>query len=306
MSIKICVITPISHLKEFSNLGEMDMSLAHMVLEDPKGPYTKYYQEQSKKGRFVILDNGLFELEARGVGVGIDAVLDAAEITNPSEIIAEDVLFDGAKTIDSTKRFLDTMDKRGVLGKYSVMGVIQGRTETEWMDCFEKMLELPVNTIGLSKLSVPVSFLGEKESPGCVARSRLLCTKRLNGYTYPHSIYGTGFSLPYRAEGLKSYSQVRIPTTPRCVHLLGGDNWLPWEINQQKQYSWIRSNDSSAAVWYGRYQEIFNAEGQVQDIILDKPDLENKHLETERGLKDPKGRAAIYRNITLWHLASKT
>lgn len=304
MSIKICVITPISHLGVFGALGEMDMSLAHLVLENGgDNPYAKYYKQQGEKGRFVILDNGLYELQQRGVGAGIDATLDAAEIINPSEIIAEDVLFDGTATIESTKRFIARMKERKVFGKYKVMAVAQGKTEQEWWDCFSRLLYLPdVDTIGLSKLAVPQSFLGERESSGCVARSRLICTRQIaQGLSVPRSIYPLIGPNGEQVESIGcslAYGKV--------LHLLGGDNWTPWEMQQQKRYPWIRSNDSSAAVWYGKYHRVFSEEGKIEDIITEKPDLENKDWYTEQRLATPEVQTLILKNIIHWHMACKS
>ena len=292
MSIKLCVITPISHLDTFESLGEMSMILSHLVLKNGgDNPYTNYYKRQREKGRFIILDNGAFECEAQGVGVGIDACLDAAEIIQPNEVIAEDVLFDGERTIESTKRFIDRMDQRGMLGKYKVMAVVQGHTMDEWFVCFNELMHIKeVDTIGLSKLSVPVSFLGEKESSGCVARSRLECTKMINRILGPSICFAN-----------------LDPSSPmgKRFHLLGGDNWLPWEIKQQTQYPWIRSNDSSAAVWYGRNGLTFDEDGKIRDIILDKPDLENKDNDTEDALNKVGAQADILENIIRWHMAAK-
>jgi len=283
MSIKICVITPTSHLQTYASLGEMDMSLAHLILEEPEGLYAKYYKEQSKEGRFVILDNGLFELEAQGIGAVVDSVLDAAEITNPSEVIATDVLFNGVRTIESTENFIKRMKERDLLGNYRVMAVPQGSCEVEWWDCFCYLARMPeVDTIGLSKLSVPVSFLGEKHSSGNCAIARLKCTQRIaNEYIH---------DLP---------RGVHMPT----VHLLGGDNWTAWEMTQQVQYDWIRSNDSSCAVWYGASGHVFDEEGMIDNIILEKPDLENTKQDTSSTLDW--GCSYILENIVRWHMACK-
>lgn len=276
MSIEICVIAPISHLRTYSSLGEMDMSLTHLILEDPRGPYAQYYREQKQKGRFVILDNSAFELEQAGGGLNPDPVLDAAAITNPSEVIATDVLFDGEATIQSTQDFIRRMRARGVLGKYRVMGVVQGENMDEWWGCLEQLLNMPeVDTIGLSKLSVPISYLGEKASNGNCARSRIMITEMMEK----------------RCKLLKD------------VHLLGGDNWLPWELKQQTTYPWIRSNDSSAAVWYGSKGFTFNEQDKIDEIIMEKPDLENYNPDTADDCD--LHMTSILENIVRWHRACK-
>jgi hypothetical protein len=288
MSIKICVISPISHLETYSPLGDIDMSLAHLVLENRgDNPYARYYRKQKEKGRFICLDNSLFELQKQGVGVGIDAVLEAAKITNPSEIIAEDVLYSSNDTIESTKEFIKTMKNRGMFGSYQIMGVVQGRTKEEWWKCFKDLTQLPINTIGLSKLSVPMAFLGVTAEEGCVARARLECTKLIE------QEYGCQAVSNSIANG-------------KQIHLLGGDNWAVWEMTQQKKYSWVRSNDSSCAVWYGRHGLVFNEKGKIDSFLREAPDLENYNPETSEALSNVQVQSCIYQNIAKWHLATKS
>lgn len=294
MSIKICVITPISHL-EYSSLGEMDMSLTHLIAEDPGGDYARYYREQSDKGRFVILDNSAFELEQLGKGMDPDVVLDAAKVTNPSEVIATDTVLDGPATVESTKHFIERMKARGELGKYRVMAVPQGKTKEEWRSCFEKLFEIEeVDTIGLSKLSVPISWLGEKESSGNCARARLQCAEYIASELVAWGCYdekGYWYNKPF--------------------HLLGGDNWTPWEMKQhiEKRHTFIRSNDSSCAVWYGAHGKVYDDEGKINDIIMEKPDLENERPETAEMLYRQDNLIdaprCIVENIARWHMACK-
>lgn len=290
MSIKICVISPVSHLVEFSHLGEMDMSLTHLILEDDK--YAGYYKAQSDNGRYVLLDNSAFELEQQGKGLDPDPVLDAAERTQPSEVIATDVLFDGRQTVESTKNFIRTMRARDLLGKYKVMAVAQGSSREEWFECLDQLLKIQeVDVIGLSKLSVPISFLGEKESNGNVAVSRTQCTQEIET-----RILASAFD-----ESRNQYR--RLATGEVQVHLLGADNWCCWEMEQQARYPWIRSNDSSCAVWYGAHQKQFDSEGKIEQIILQKPDLENHKEETAQILDQNSD--TIRNNIARWHASCK-
>lgn len=302
MSISICVICPRSHLNEFASLGELDMSLTHLVLKDKQ--YAKYYKEQAEHGRHVILDCSAFEMQKQGKGMDPGPVLKAASITNPTEVIATDVLYDAAATIDSTKDFIKQMKKKKVLGKYKLMVAVQGRTVDEWMSCFESILQMKeVNTIGLSKLSVPESFghriKGFKykdgklvKQSGYVAQSRVFCTKAIEEY----------FGKTLRESGKE-------------IHLLGGDNQTVWEMNQQKWHPWIRSNDSSVAVWYPLYlfcsdsynlsKGVFDETGRIKELVTVLPDLENHNPTTEELLDNHTIKSVIYQNIIKWHMACK-
>jgi len=50
---------------------------------------------------------------------------------------------------------------------------------------------------------------------------------------------------------------------------------------------------------------VFNEEGKIEDIILDKPDLENHEDGTVFQLENYHNQIAILQNIALWHKASK-
>lgn len=275
MSVKVCVISPTSHLDKYSSLGDFHMSLTHLILENGgENSYSEYYRQQTEQGNYVILDCSAYEMEQQGKGLDPDPVLDAAEITNPSEIIATDFLFNGQATIESTKAFIKRMDQRGLLGKFRIMGVVQGKTKDEWWNCFESLLQIKeVNVIGLSKLSVPICWLGEKSSSGCVTRSRIECVKDLLNF------------------GIHTY------IADKAFHALGGDNWWAYEIGQQNKLRLLRSSDSSSPVWYGSFGQRFSLNGEIDEIITEKPDLENKVHETAQ-------RMTSYENEILYNIAT--
>jgi len=266
--IKVCIISPASHLEQYSSLGDCEMVLSHLVLPDEgfhhtdfvKQNYVKYYKEQTKKGRWTILDNSAYEIgkleakQATGKGLGPDIVLRAAEIINPSIVIAQDVLCDRDQTYLATKDFIKYVKSKGLLNKFKIMAVPQGKTSSEWLSSYEELMMLPeVDQVGFSKISVPLSFGDDQISNNCVSLARLKCTQMVE------DTFG---------EMCKQ------------AHLLGGDNSLPWELSIQKKHNWIFSNDSSACVWYGAHGQRFNKDGKIDNIITIKPDLENNNVDT--------------------------
>jgi hypothetical protein len=302
MSIKVCIITPASHLNELSSYGDCDMALSHLLVEEDKFKHTnhikenyaKYFINRKKLGRWVILDNSAYEIgkleatQATGQGLGPDLVLKAAEIINPSIVIAQDVLCDRQATLESTKAFIKYVKDKGLLGKFQLMAVPQGRTKEEWLESYKELYFLPeINQIGLSKISVPLSFGGTQAEDGCVSKARLKCTQAIQ-------------ELHQDIDWKWAYGDRQA----KPVHLLGGDNWRPWELKQQSKYSWIYSNDSSACIQYGIYGQKFDVEtGQAKSIIVTKPDLEN-HLETTETLLDA-NKNTILHNIVVLTRCSK-
>jgi hypothetical protein len=165
------------------------------------------------------------------------------------------------------------------------MAVAQGKTREEWLESFEELSWLDeVDQIGLSKISVPLSFGSSQQTDGCVSLARLECTKVLHSRFYDPNNFRP------------------FPCKP--VHLLGGDNYLPWELSQQKQYDWIFSNDSSATIWYGAHGETYDpCTGKIKNIITKKPDLENNNPTTVDLLNN--SRENVLQNIAILHKFSK-
>lgn len=299
MSIKTAIIAPASHLRQYSALGDIEMALTHLIVpnigfehtKSVKENYVRYFRQRSDEGKWIILDNSAYEIgkleaqSATGQGLGPELVLQAAELIKPSIVIAQDVLCDREATYEATKDFIRYADKKGLLGTVQIMAVAQGKTKDEWLSSFEELSELDnVDQVGLSKISVPLAFGDSQVEDGCVARARLQCTKDLVTY--------------FSGEQLSFLHRIK-------VHLLGGDNWLPWELSQQKEHAFIYSNDSSAPVWYGGYgKKTFDpSSGKIDKIITSKPDLENVGFLTPDYME--KNKSKIYHNISVLHKFSK-
>lgn len=272
------------------------MALTHLIVDgfnhssEVEKNYIDYYKKRASEGKWTILDNSAYEIgklestSAHGQGLGPDLVLKAAEIIKPSIVIAQDVLCDRQDTLYNTLAFIEAVKRRGLLGKFQIMAVAQGRTEDEWLRSYEDLVKIKeVDQIGFSKISIPLSFGGNQATAGCVTEARLKCTAQVDRY-WGHSMF----------------TKNRV----KRAHLLGGDNHLPWELSQQKKYRWIFSNDSSASVQYGLYGKQYDpSTGKIVDIITEKPDLENNKKETVDLLN--KHSDYILHNIAILHKMSK-
>jgi hypothetical protein len=119
-------------LKEEGTLGNYHLLLAHDVVEHPD-EYREVYGEYCHKGRgMVILDNSLIEL---GKSFTYDGIIEAAEILNPSFVVLPDTLGDVKATCEASKEFHAYLHERRLDGKWPLMGVMQGKTVQECMQC---------------------------------------------------------------------------------------------------------------------------------------------------------------------------
>lgn len=307
--MKLCVITPLSHLDLASYGNGIHMALTHLALENTD--YIKSYQRYKNKGEYIILDNSAFELEQQGKGLDPQPVLEASKYIGADEVIATDVLCDGPATVASTRNFIEEFRKfygeeiRRGFPVPRVMAVPQGKTVEEWIDSYLCLLHMDgVDVLGFSKISVPTCFGGPnaRKVDGGVTQSRL----KLYDYLDEKALW------PFDCN-----RNVKI-------HLLGGDSWSGYELQsivsqpdptetdrekakQTRNAAWmrpvsvrrmIRSNDTSAPVWYGANEVSFDPfTGKASKFIVEKPDLENKRQDTAE--KIDQNLSTIMKNISV-------
>jgi hypothetical protein len=99
--MKLSLEIPKAHLKEMSELTDLDFALAHFVMNDK--PYREFYAEQAKK-RIVILDNGYYETNEP---LPIPDLMEACRMISPSIVVAPDKL----KEPEWTFKQWETMDR---------------------------------------------------------------------------------------------------------------------------------------------------------------------------------------------------
>ena len=267
MKIDICVITSTLHLESHASLGDRHLCLAHMILRDKR--YAAYYSQADK---YLIMDNSAFELEEEGRGVPQDLVYDAAKVVRPDEICAIDILFNGPDTVASVKDFVNYVKRKDsqMYESTKFMAIPQGRSEVEWLDCYEDLVQLDeIDVIGFSKLSVPESFYGNHRDDDNCSIGRKKCLE----FIVEHKMTPDVFS--------------------KETHLLGSDNAGPNELMHyyDNNYEFIRSNDTSMPFVYGYTgHEIIN--GCTDHIMMEKLDF-NKVL-TEQELR------SVDHNILAW------
>jgi hypothetical protein len=138
--VRTAIIAPSQLLPKYAVTG-YHLALCHLVESDPT--YLQFYSEASQRGDFIILDNSAHEL-----GEGLTSAMDhAVRAINPSEVVLPDRLFNAEDTIDFAKEHIGHFKEFGA----SIMGVPQGTTIPEWNRCAKELIDLGVDTIGISK-----------------------------------------------------------------------------------------------------------------------------------------------------------
>ena len=140
--IKIAHEAPIDIFEEVQRHTDYDYALVHLLGQN--GRYRDTFERAVKKGREVILDNSIFELEE---AFEADRFALWVERLKPTWYIVPDALENAEKTMQQMADWFKGYG--GVPGKS--IGVVQGKTYQEIKDCYRAIDELsPCDMIAIS------------------------------------------------------------------------------------------------------------------------------------------------------------
>ena len=172
-------IFPLGNICLESN-QRVHMFLTHMVEK-----YPAYTEAARNAPGYKILDNSLIEL---GGAVDLERVVKAAEYIGADEIILPDVFQDGPATIKAVQSAITELNKMypNRSWPFALQAVAQGKDESEWMDCYLELMEMPdVDVIGIPKV------LAKMHSEGRPYFVNELCDLRAK----PHHLLGVWYSM---------------------------------------------------------------------------------------------------------------
>ena len=128
--IKIAHEAPKSIFEDVQKFTDYDYALVHLLEEDEE--YLRLFERAIKKGREVILDNSIFELEeafeAEKFAYWVDKI-------RPEWYIVPDALENSMLTMAQMEKWNNTY--KDLPGKK--IGVVQGQTYQSIIDCYKYM-----------------------------------------------------------------------------------------------------------------------------------------------------------------------
>ena len=127
--IKIAHESPKSIFNDVQKYTDYDYALVHLLEEDEE--YLDQFKEAVKKGREVILDNSIFELEE---AFDADKFANWINELRPTWYIVPDALEDTKKTMSQMASW-NMHYSKSVYGKK--IGVVQGKTYKQIVACYE-------------------------------------------------------------------------------------------------------------------------------------------------------------------------
>lgn len=245
--------------------------LSHIVANDPQ--YSIWHKEQSLKGAYVILDNGV---EEKGTPDSVNTVIVRGHDIGAREIVLPDVMRDGAATIEMVNEALSQNGevvsdcrKHGV----KLAAVAQGVDRQEWIDCFDELnTDERIDTVMIPKLLDEVWGYGGRFAACSYLRAtgRVLKYKQyhlLGVWTDPLEIYlqsvhnpwirsvdtALAFHAGYQGVSVTDIAQGRVGKPKRPGNYFSID-WISPE-----QSALIVSNIETLDLWgasYGQHKSV--------------------------------------------------
>jgi len=188
-----------------------DYCLPHLV--DKYERYRLFFQKARLDGRFIIMDNGLFE----GITHTNEDLISKIEWLAPDIFIVPDAWNDSTTTIRNAKHWMINY-KNKLPKRTSLMAVLQGKTFSELVSTYQILVDLGYKHIAINHSSEAYQTIGGDMSPlrkQMVGRhyliNRLLETNTIHQTYYHHLL---GCSLPqevmlYKNNDIFKYDCIR-------------------------------------------------------------------------------------------------
>ena len=240
--IKIAHEAPIDIFNEVQSRTDYDYALVHLLEESFR--YRDVFEGAVKRGREVILDNSIFELEE---AFEADRFAMWVERLKPTWYIVPDALENAEKTMQQAA---DWFKKYGDIVPGKSIGVVQGKTYEEIRDCYKAMDEIAkVDMIAISfdysyyTKSVPhpnkyvswmlgrVKLLGDLLKDGIINKNK------------PHHLLGCGLPQEFSFYRHADYNFIySLDTSNPVVHGIKQIEYQPeglWSKESQKLHELI-------------------------------------------------------------------
>ena len=153
--MKISHELPLSLFPYSMDWNDYEYCLPHLI--DKHEEYRQFFLDSSERGRFIIMDNGLFE----GVTHTTQDLLEKIDLIQPNIFIAPDEWNDRTITARNAKHW--TQYKLPF--KTKLMVVLQGKTVNEIHTLYQQCVDLGYTHFAFNHSSVVYQELGGSENP---------------------------------------------------------------------------------------------------------------------------------------------
>lgn len=144
----VAPLTGLRQLEQASLLGEYHLLIAPIVLESSESTwaYADFFWNRHHGELTVIMDNGVIEL---GYPLPVEDLAKAAKIVNATVVVLPDTIDDAKHTVKQARHAMDLYRKLDK--KTALMGVVQGRSFDECLECAEQLVDTGVDWLAVPR-----------------------------------------------------------------------------------------------------------------------------------------------------------
>lgn len=220
MQIQLYFTVPTVFMSRFEKVQDFWFIEAQIAKTDNK--YRDYFvKHRDEQQKYIILDNSAYLLDKPIDTKTLKKIID---FYNPDCVIAPDYPYDWIKTLKATEEFVKTFENFDM----KIMGVPQGKTFSEYMACFYRMVENPrIDVIGINMFmnweNTSLDYLNLNRTEKC-SRIRAVILWQISDNIMRHK---------------------------KAVHLLGITTGCELSFCIKNNLNFVKSCDSSSAFHHG-------------------------------------------------------
>jgi hypothetical protein len=230
--MKISHELPLSLLEYSLDWNDYEYCLPHLL--DKHDDYRQYFLDSSERGRFIIMDNGLFE----GVTHTTEDLIEKINLVQPDIFITPDDWNNPHSTYKNAKYWMNTL-KSQLPSTTKLMVVLQGKTIEEITNLNDKCIDLGFKHFAFNHSSETYQRM----------------------FNHPNKLVNQMMGRIEVVNSLKKQGHIQ---NNHYIHLLGAS--LPQEFIYYKGMNWINSVDTSSPIGNGALGIVYEDYG-----LLTKP-----------------------------------
>jgi len=251
--MKISHEVPLSLLEKSLEFNDYDYCLPHLLDKYPE--YLEFFLNSSKSGRFIIMDNGLFE----GVTHTEQDLIDKINLIKPNIFIAPDAWNNVHATLKNAKNWIENIKKQLPV-ETNLMVVLQGKTTNEIFNLYSVCCDLGYKHFAFNHSSIVYQQLSH----------------------HPNKLVNQMLG---RVQLISEMIKKGMIFDDHYIHLLGAS--LPQEFlfYQWTEYEMIKSVDTSSPIINGALGITYNDYGlftkpliKIEEFFEDNLEIQEKDI----------------------------
>jgi hypothetical protein len=251
--MKISHELPLGLMKFAYKWNDYDYCLPHLI--DKYAEYKEFFEYSRSHGRFIIMDNGLFE----GVLHTTEDLLNKIELIRPNVFIVPDAWNDANTTLVNAKSWVINF-KENLPEGVNLMAVCQGQDMTELITTYQTLIDLGYTHIAFNHSSVVYQkeYDGMNHLKAAMYGRMEFIRKLVAGSSIRKDVYHhlLGCSLPQEFMSYKDWGFIKSVDTSNPI-LVGAegkrynDSGLTWKPKEKLEHYFEK-----------------DLNGQIEDIIF--------------------------------------